>query len=98
VLEYMIRNAMGGRNCEDLPLSPNGRAIYPGGTPAIVVGFEPRDVAKINRETHYALVAGCFVYQTLGKPHYTKVCVILAHRIQSDEWDSVNCIVHNDAD
>jgi hypothetical protein len=30
VLPYMVRNSLGGTNCEDLPLNPNGRAIFPG--------------------------------------------------------------------
>ena len=66
-----------GRTCDSISIDPDGRAIFPGGTPSIVVAFEDGKVAKINRRTHYALVVGCFVYKTLNEIHRTKFCGIL---------------------
>jgi hypothetical protein len=100
VLENIIRNMISGQVCENMSPNPNGRAIFPGGTPGLVIGFDAPMVEKINdtQRLRYALVAGCLIYQTLNKTHFTKVCTILASRVQSDQWDSINCPVHNDAD
>jgi hypothetical protein len=98
VMQNMIRNSFGGTDCDQLPLDRNGRAVFPGATPGAVAGFNKSDVAKVNQRTHYALVAGCFAYQTLRTSHLTKFCFILAARIQSEEWDSIGCGIFSDAD
>ncbi len=97
VLGAIIQKMLDGRTCDSIPINPNGRAIFPGGTPAIVVGFEEEKVIKINKRTHYALVAGCFVYETMNETHRTRFCGILEPPAASKDWRSDTCPIHNDA-
>jgi hypothetical protein len=96
-LGALIQKMLDGRTCDSIPINPNGRAIFPGGTPAIIVGFEEEKVIKINKRTHFALVAGCFVYETMNETHRTGFCLILEPPAASKDWRSDTCPIHNDA-
>ena len=97
VMEKIIRKALDGRSCESISFNLKGRSIFPGGTPSIVVPFEEDKVSKINARTHYALVVGCFVYETLNEVHRTEFCGILEPPLASEKWRTTTCIIHNDA-
>jgi hypothetical protein len=99
-VEYMnafIKTMLNGQVCEGFGVNPNGRAIFPKGSPGGVIGFSENDTKKVNGRSAYALVVGCFVYETLGETHRTKSCTILEPPLASDNWRSTDCIVHNDA-
>ena len=93
----IIQAAIGGHTCKDVPVNSNGRVIWPGAKVGRVVGVSEEDVIKINGRSHYAMLAGCIVYETLRERHETEVCVILEPVIQGGGWRSVDCIVHNQA-
>jgi hypothetical protein len=90
-----IRKKTGYDKCDSIPLNPNGRTVWPGAKPAQIVGFSKEETAKINARTHYAMLAGCVIYETLHTRHQTEVCVILEPVIQGGGWRSVNCVVYN---
>jgi hypothetical protein len=93
-----IKAALDGRPCDNFSLNQEGRAVYPGGKVGIWVGLEADKVAKVNKRDHFALIAGCLIYQTLKERHQSKVCMILEPYGQPEKWRSTGCTVHNDAD
>ena len=97
VILKTIRDSLAGRECENIPVDPKGRAIYPGGTPGRVLALTDPQVAKVNAGSDFALVIGCIVYQTLEERHYTKLCMIAEPPIASEKWRSTNCRFYNDA-
>lgn len=92
-----IKEAMHGRECKDIPLNPNGSVLFPGQKLGPVAGFSADDITKINAGTHYAVLAGCIVYETLKERHETQVCNALEHVIQNGGWRSVTCRVYQQA-
>jgi hypothetical protein len=80
-VERLIQNHMDGAICESLPVSPGGRAIYPGGRVGIVVGLTKAETGLALAHSDYALVAGCLVYETLNEKHYSEVCTILVRQL-----------------
>jgi hypothetical protein len=99
-LDGFVRNALSGNRCEEMSTDEKGRTIFAGAKPGRQLEFQKGDIEKINNPNrpYYALVAGCLVYSTLGKTHFTKLCIILAQNQQNKEWESVYCPVRNDAD
>ena len=98
VMKATIKEALGGRECDNFSVSPEGRAVYPGAKVGIWVGLDARKVAEVNKRDHFALVTGCLVYQTLKERHQTKVCLIVEPYGQPEKWRSTTCTIHNDAD
>jgi hypothetical protein len=98
VMRATIKEALGGRECDNFSVSPEGRAVYPGAKVGIWVGLDADKVAEVNERDHFALVTGCLVYQTLEERHQSKVCMILEPYGQPEKWRSTICIIHNDAD
>ena len=96
-MKQIIEATMGNRGCKDVSLNQNGRVIWPGAKVGRVVGFSKPDTIKINIGSHYAMLAGCIVYETLKIRHESEVCVILESVIQDGGWRSINCTVYNQA-
>ena len=90
-----VRQASGRSECDGVSLNPNGRVIWPGAKVGTFVGFSKEDAAKVNARTHYSMVAGCIVYETLNTRHQTEICSILEPVIQDGGWRSLNCAVYN---
>lgn len=97
-MKAAVLNAMGGKDCETMTLNEDGRAIFPAAKVGMVVGFDAEQVIKINKRTHFPLVAGCIIYETMSARHTTRLCMILEAIGDSDEWRSDPCLVHNKAD
>jgi hypothetical protein len=97
VVEQLILHHMEGRTCSNLPLDPNGRTIFPGSLVGTLVGLAKEDatLALAVPRTHFALVGGCLVYETLGEKHHSEVCVVLEPF--KGGWRSTYCITHNGA-
>jgi hypothetical protein len=96
-MKGFVKILLRGKVCDDFGIDPDGRSIFPRGSPGGVVSFSEDDTKKVNRRTAFALVAGCFVYKTLGEIHRTEFCAILEAPLASDNWRSTDCIVHNGA-
>src|SRR5260370_28005182 len=64
-VEHLIQDhMMNGATCKNLPVNPDGRAIYPG--PAgDVVGLTKEDTALALARSHFAIVAGGLFYVKL---------------------------------
>jgi hypothetical protein len=96
-VEHLIQDhMMNGATCKSLPVNPDGRAIYPGRT-GDVVGLTKEDTALALARSHFAMVAGCLIYETLKERHYSEVCAVL-EPLKDGSWRSINCITHNGAD
>jgi hypothetical protein len=96
-IEQLVQKHLGGATCKTLPVDPNGRAIFPGARVGTVVGLKKEETALALADTHFAMVAGCVIYETLGERHYSQVCVVL-ERLKGGGWRSTNGITHNGAD
>ena len=89
---------MKGKNYKDFSPLANGVAIYPGQTRGQTILFDKELVEKINSSNGYAIVAGCLVYDTLHKRHFSRFCGIISRPSPgSTEWTTPACFVFNDA-
>ena len=48
VMKATIKEALGGRECDNFSVSPEGRAVYPGAKVGIWVGLDADKVAEVN--------------------------------------------------
>jgi len=96
-VEQLILRHMKGGTCRNLALDPNGRAIFPDSIVGTLVGLTKEDttLALAVPRTHFALVGGCLIYETLGEKHYSEVCIVLEPF--KGGWRSTYCITHNGA-
>ena len=83
-------------SCRELSTNPKGRAIYPGQPVGAVIGLSKEQTDLALARTHFALIAGCLVYETVNSVHYSEVCSVL-EPTNDGNWRSTFCTTHTGA-